>query len=513
MKAKESKLDDYDLINSKAIRNYCRKIKYQFNTEELAVLVYRNKTMNIEEKIAKYQDLINNYPDMEVIERINCNHYGSVKTLIQNEIDRIKSLYDDFVKEEKNCIYAWDEYNRSTKSYSRTNDVINNLKSTYKEVYTEVRDYINEYDDTISFNITKKYLDKDGSICANYIVIDKNPKLVEINREYEDLPDIEGIFVNIPVPFKKGDVLVNKILPDLSEKHIFVLNSLTVWNKRMLENFFTRNLDTSDMSGNGYYLDDVTHQVILDHVLDYDAFEFYDGELEGENRILKLISSFLKGKIDNLELFIKSYETFKSDYERKMPNIFVDEDLKLAGFNDWDISKIKREHEKIYNMEYEEKMDYIRHNTIALKGIKEEDIKQIESDYYDDVFVLTIDGKLYKNGQRIDTKIEQIHMFDGLHLYKVTDSNRIRTIDKDKKWDDIDTYLNNKDCSYKKVLMSTMNIVALTKDENVRAIHQYPACVIPENYVGVEDIKIEDENGIDTPYVYKDSKWMKLYIN
>ena len=60
--------DNYDLINSKAIGNYCRKIKYQFNTEELAVLVYRNNEMNIEEKITKYQDLIDNYPDMEVIE-------------------------------------------------------------------------------------------------------------------------------------------------------------------------------------------------------------------------------------------------------------------------------------------------------------------------------------------------------------------------------------------------------------------------------------------------------------
>lgn len=176
-------------------------------------------------------------------------------------------------------------------------------------------------------------------------------------------------------------------------------------------------------------------------------------------------------------------------------------------------SKLDDYKEKLYNMPTEERMEYIRHNTNALKGINKEDIKQIETDYYDDIFVLTIDGKLYKNGEKIDTKIEKIHMFDGLHLYKVTDDNRIRPIYKDQKWDDIDTYLNNKDCSYKKVLMSTMNIVALTNDGSVRLIHQYPACVIPENYVGVEDIKIEDENGIDIPYVYKNNKFLKLYIN
>ena len=44
---KEKIYDEYDLINSKVISEYCRSIKHKFNTEELAVLVYRNKTMTI----------------------------------------------------------------------------------------------------------------------------------------------------------------------------------------------------------------------------------------------------------------------------------------------------------------------------------------------------------------------------------------------------------------------------------------------------------------------------------
>lgn len=68
------KEDDYNLINSKAIKNYCRSIQHKFNTEELAVLVFRNYKMSINEKREKYNDLINNYPDMEVIERINCKY-------------------------------------------------------------------------------------------------------------------------------------------------------------------------------------------------------------------------------------------------------------------------------------------------------------------------------------------------------------------------------------------------------------------------------------------------------
>lgn len=50
--------DEYDLINSLSIGEYCRKIKHKFNTEELAVLIFRNKRMSIDKKISKYEELI-----------------------------------------------------------------------------------------------------------------------------------------------------------------------------------------------------------------------------------------------------------------------------------------------------------------------------------------------------------------------------------------------------------------------------------------------------------------------
>ncbi len=347
----ERKLDDYDLINSKSIGDYCRKIGHKFNTEELAVLVYRNKKMDIFEKISKYQDLIDNYPDMEVIERMNCKHYNSVKTMIKNEIDRIKELYQDFIGED-DCIYGWSDWNRN--GYS--NYEIDNAKGTYIEIESEIKNLINEYNDIDCFSIKKIYhdgpevifRDKEKKIIANYRVINKIPKIMEIMKFSEEMSDLEGIFVNIPVPFKRGDILING--NDISYKNlenderycIFVLDSLTIWDERIKDKDFTRNLDMIDMMGNGYYLVDQTPKFILDHQMDYDSFEFYEGELSGTNRILKLISSFLKGKIDNLELFITAYESFKHDYESQMPDIFIDEYLKLAGFTDLDIAKIKR---------------------------------------------------------------------------------------------------------------------------------------------------------------------------
>ena len=41
--------------------------------------------MSVDEKIKEYNNLIKNYPDMEVIERINCDHYDSVKDMIKED--------------------------------------------------------------------------------------------------------------------------------------------------------------------------------------------------------------------------------------------------------------------------------------------------------------------------------------------------------------------------------------------------------------------------------------------
>ena len=51
LEEKEEINDDYNLINSRAISDYCRNIKHEFNTEELAILVYRNKRISIEDKL------------------------------------------------------------------------------------------------------------------------------------------------------------------------------------------------------------------------------------------------------------------------------------------------------------------------------------------------------------------------------------------------------------------------------------------------------------------------------
>ncbi len=336
-KDKIRKLDDYDLINSKAIGDHCRNIGHKFNTEELAILVYRNNKMDIKEKIAKYQDLIDNYQDMEVIEGINCKHYDSVKVMIQNEIDRIRCIYDNLVKFEEKCVYILETY---SKHYSFLNKVIEYSNNTYKDVYAKIECLIKEDNEIDFFTITKRCLYTDEEISADYVVINQQIKLIEINKNNNDLCDIRDLFINLPVPFKKGDILINEMMLKYFENPIFVLDDLTIWDKKAIQNSNIRNLGEISMTGMCYYLPENDAELTYGTLWDYDCFEYYDGTLEGNNRILKLVSNYIKGKIKNLELFINTYEYFKMDLGSKF-YYYEDDALKLLGFSDKDISTIK----------------------------------------------------------------------------------------------------------------------------------------------------------------------------
>ena len=104
------------------------------------------------------------------------------------------------------------------------------------------------------------------------------------------------------------------------------------------------NHDSSDMIGYGYFLIEDSNKVIFDNKWNYDSFEYFKGKLEGKYRILKAISSLTKNKI-SIELFLDAYEEFKINDRKSMGIWYTEEGLKLAGFSDGDIKKLKQKDE------------------------------------------------------------------------------------------------------------------------------------------------------------------------
>lgn len=165
---------------------------------------------------------------------------------------------------------------------------------------------------------------------------------------------------------------------------------------------------------------------------------------------------------------------------------------------------------KIYNIDGIKRIFYIKKYTNGLNNINLKYVKQIETDYYNKVFVLLNNGNLYRDGDLIDNNICKIYMLDGMHLYKITEDNKIKPIYEDDIMDNIDKYLNNEDYKYKKIISDSLYLVALTEEGTIKssALSGIPIGIIPENFVGVDDIFIKDDN----VYIIKQGKEISLYV-
>lgn len=117
---------------------------------------------------------------------------------------------------------------------------------------------------------------------------------------------------------------------------------MSTWKKNLGKLLAEGNHDSSDMIGYGYFLIEDSNKVIFDNKWNYDSFEYFKGKLEGKYRILKAISSLTKNKI-SIELFLDAYEEFKINDRKSMGIWYTEEGLKLAGFSDEDIKKLKSE--------------------------------------------------------------------------------------------------------------------------------------------------------------------------
>ena len=164
---------------------------------------------------------------------------------------------------------------------------------------------------------------------------------------------------------------------------------------------------------------------------------------------------------------------------------------------------------KIYNIFGIKRIFYIKKYTNGLNNINLKYVKQIETDYYNNIYVLLDNGYLLENGELQDNDIDRLYMVNGFSLYKITNDNIIKPIDDVYK-SDLDIYLNNEDYKYKKIISDPLYLVALTGEGTIKssALSGIPIGIIPENFVGVDDIFIKDDN----VYIIKQGKEISLYV-
>jgi hypothetical protein len=311
-------VEGFDLINSKAIANYCKEINYKFSIEELAVLIYRNKNKTVYEKIELYKKL----GTIHLHQDVNTSSNNNIENIVLKEIERLEINLEKFLTKEDGYIYYYGE--------NEIRNVYTDIESLLKNVLVE-----KEENNKISeFVVYKKCINKNESITtAVYKVIGEEFKLIDVREEIEWINGMNNIVIKVPTPFKKGDLLIgsNNNYLDKECNKVFVLNDICNWYEKE-----DSVCDCNIMSGTGYYIED--NVVCFGECLNYDTFEYFNGKLEDMEYVLESISSLIKNEI-NISAFLKEYEKIKA--EGIIKNINISNAINEFDNIDFEIFKYK----------------------------------------------------------------------------------------------------------------------------------------------------------------------------
>ncbi len=317
-------MDVYKFINSKDIREYLKKINYEFTPVEATWLIWQCEHVTLKEKQNAWQKMIDTMQDCPIdcsFKKINSLHKflkdtialenKTIETFTKNEKDTIYNFYINFS-------YAYD-YNH--KKYSTYDDMLKDIKNVAKNYKRKISD----------FNLCKEYPNKN-----NLINLFMHPNFEIKSVESEELHDkIDSIFMDMcfsfPTPFKQGDIvcLPNDVIDSNRKPQVITFEGKAISQVKIDASI---PVYRQESYGDG--------SVFLDFIPNYMDLEYYHGEFDGQKKIIKALSNYLKGKID-ISLFANSYhycltESYlnRNCSTKRQAKNYSDEDLFLAGLKE-----------------------------------------------------------------------------------------------------------------------------------------------------------------------------------
>ncbi len=326
----------YEFIRSRDVAAHCQTINKTWNTHEMAVIISRsNRTM--EERHKAWQELIDSYPDMPAPPNIHRIEFDSIHKKLAGIMEYDRLVLERVMMAEQNAVYTY------SIKYSESDDHDDHVFYSCEKALAAAKKHETAY----GIVVTKSYIDcDDGQIevkfdCNGnvYTVLDYSGEELSVKRYpgfvYSESSDyiFEMFYVDIPIPFKRGDILTYppcnyRFLPH----RIFLLDSLSCDNPKYHERAIRGECgDGSDLMAWGYFVSD-NGVLYGDHAPDYDCFEYYNGKLEDNRRLLHYVNLFIKDKIDlpvllNVQCRIIAEHQLKNDYFINAHGAFISEEL------------------------------------------------------------------------------------------------------------------------------------------------------------------------------------------
>ena len=158
--------------------------------------------------------------------------------------------------------------------------------------------------------------------------------------------------------------------------------------------------------------------------------------------------------------------------------------------------------------------EIISKKNIDYDNINFEEVISCRIDFEDNIYILFDNGISYKNDEIYDFNISNLFSLDIYRIYEITKENKINPINEMYNCD-IGYYLNNNNCSYKKIIVDDLYLIALTEEGRIIAVSTTPVGlgVVPENFIDVEDIYFKEYENIVEPYIVKEGMERPLYVS
>ena len=219
-------MDVYSFLHSPDVAEYCKKIGHIFNPVEIAYLIERSdKTIN--EKNMLFQELVDDYPDMQFHKSVNFHIRSSLHTYLRALIEWNKSaiefFYHPHTESQKPLVYTVCDYHLGEmglgpqidplkdfmkkqptkyKSFNTVEELLEDIRPHWnKEKMSDVRIFIKSIRQIANFASFKFYADVnfDGEI----VRLDDD---TTVNGR-KNPGHLWELFVHIPVPFQVGDIV------------------------------------------------------------------------------------------------------------------------------------------------------------------------------------------------------------------------------------------------------------------------------------------------------------------
>lgn len=348
----KNSIDICDYIDSQTIRQYLRNIDYMFAPDEAAYVVWQSNKHSMSEKHGAWKQIIGSMKDVDLrkfAERaylndtgINSKEYYSLHNFLRKYIETENRIVGLGTTDEEKTVFSFETYYEN----DRDNCIDGRLFSEFEKMCEAIEQEKKSMDDFPSLNcvyIKKQWIDS-GTKYPKFIELKftNNMKLYDISDYSNILTDTESDIINvfeemwfgIPTPFQKGDILCENEINFVGKKYRknpFVLEQICYWGRNDTELEKRKRVwGATDMTACGYFQNDNGH-IFGECMENYLRLEYYDKELKGAKRMLKVLSNYLKGNIP-INLFMNAYGIILNEEQNK----------KIYDYLGFDVGTLKR---------------------------------------------------------------------------------------------------------------------------------------------------------------------------